>query len=489
MILKKWYSRILVRAWNSPTLMTWGSRLARALNIFWVLPLIVTSFSQEEIKLWYSFAAFWGLIGIADLGFNNTFIRFLSFSLVTKAKQTIPNNSTYNFCIEEIIPVMKRVYLWLTILFSFGVFCTFFVFDDNIYNTPTPDKSLGAFIVIAIGAIVFIYGNFFISFLLGINKVAIVMRWDALSNIASVFTSITVLSQGGGIFELAISQQAWVLFNVLRNFWLSYQNDSFKNYIKAPFKANLLKQAFNKAWKSGLGVFMIYGLGQVLAIYYSLVSNTTLGAAYLLTLNILRQVDVFAQAPFYSKLPLFSQLRAKGDLIQVIKKAQWSMKWSHSVLLLGFLGLSLFGNVLLELLNSKIQLVTEPVFFVMCLGLLFERFGAMHIQIYTTTNKIIWHIANGITGIITICSVLLLFPKLDVIALPLSILIGNAGFYSWYSAMHSYNSLKTNLLQFELKVWPIPITFFILFCTSSYLSYYYPEVLKNYVQSIIQLFG
>ena len=31
-----------------------------------------------------------------------------------------------------------------------------------------------------------------------------------------------------------------------------------------------------------------------------------------------------------------------------------------------------------------------------------ERVGALHIQLYSMTNHIVWHIANGVTGILLI---------------------------------------------------------------------------------------
>jgi len=85
------------------------------------------------------------------------------------------------------------------------------------------------------------------------------------------------------------------------------------------------------------------------------------------------------------------------------------------------------------------------------MGLAFfvERYGAMHLQLYSTTNHIIWHIANGIAGSIYILISLLLFKLVDVYAFPLGLISGYLGFYSWYSAIYSYRAFKLNFINFE----------------------------------------
>lgn len=465
--------------------MTWGSRVARALNIIWVLPLIVTRFSGEEIKLWYSFTAFWTLASVLDLGFNATFIRLLSYSVANK--NATNQSEAFAFNAKELIPVMKLVYGALSLLMILAAGFAFFFLQKNIAATPNPEDSFLAFLVFGIGSSVFMGGNLFVSTLQGVNKVALVMKWDALSNFGSSVTSILVLSLGGGILELAIAQQFWIVLNVIRNRWLCQKEELYTLYRKVAFHYHTFLKAFQVAWKSGAGAFMSLGLSQVLALYYSMVSSTETGAAYLITLNILHQVNVFAHAPFYSKLPLLAQLRAKNDIQQLAERAQQGMQWSYVTLLMGFLGIGLFGSKLLELLGSNAQIVSPTVYFAMCIALLVERYGAMHIQIYTTTNHIIWHIANGISGLINLLAVFLLFSKLDVLAFPLGSLAGSLLFYSWYSAKHSYQSLPGSSWAFEKKVWLFPLPILLLFCASSASLVFYPEEVGQWLDHLFSV--
>jgi uncharacterized membrane protein YdcZ (DUF606 family) len=85
------------------------------------------------------------------------------------------------------------------------------------------------------------------------------------------------------------------------------------------------------------------------------------------------------------------------------------------------------------------------------LGLAFftERFGAMHIQLYSTTNHIIWHVGNGVSGTIYLVVSLVTLPRLGVFAFPLGMLVGYLCFYSWYAAWHVFRTFEMDFFRFQ----------------------------------------
>jgi hypothetical protein len=177
-------------------------------------------------------------------------------------------------------------------------------------------------------------------------------------------------------------------------------------------------------------------------------------------------VSQLSQAPFYSKLPLLARLRSEGNLekqIQVAKRGMTLAYWTYAI---GFIMLGLFATPLLKLIGSNAEFVTPLLWGIMGLSMFAERYGAMHIHLYSTTNHIIWHIATGVSGIIYLVVSLSLFSRIDVYAFPLGTLIGYLAFFSWYSAMHSYKFFGLNFWKFE-KFTMIPpllcILIFILF--------------------------
>jgi hypothetical protein len=87
---------------------------------------------------------------------------------------------------------------------------------------------------------------------------------------------------------------------------------------------------------------------------------------------------------------------------------------------------------------------------------LIERWGGMHMQLYSLTNHIVWHIANGITGTVMLSAAVLLFPQLGVIALPLAMLLAYSCFYTPYAIHLSRKHYGYALLAFEKKAIALP---------------------------------
>ena len=99
--------------------------------------------------------------------------------------------------------------------------------------------------------------------------------------------------------------------------------------------------------------------------------------------------------------------------------------------------------------TSNIIFVSPLLWVLMGYAFFAERYGAMHLQLYSVTNHIIWHIVNGISGLIYIFVSFLLFPFINIYAFPLGILIGYLSFYCWYSAKRSYGVFNLNFVNFE----------------------------------------
>ena len=80
----------------------------------------------------------------------------------------------------------------------------------------------------------------------------------------------------------------------------------------------------------------------------------------------------------------------------------------------------------------------------------------MHLQLYSVTNHIVWHIANGVSGLLMIGLSLVLFPALGLLALPLGMLVAYAGFYCIYCFGKSSKSFEFTLFSFERGVSLLP---------------------------------
>jgi hypothetical protein len=57
----------------------------------------------------------------------------------------------------------------------------------------------------------------------GLNEIALVRRWEAITSIAAVLTSFAVLLLGGRLLVLVAATQVWSALGALRNRFLCQQ--------------------------------------------------------------------------------------------------------------------------------------------------------------------------------------------------------------------------------------------------------------------------
>jgi len=465
-------TKYIYSLWNSPTLMTWGSFFSRALSLVVVLPLILTRFSTGEIALWYLFMTIISFQMLVDIGFAPTFSRVIAYAMggadIDDLKRPKNKNSGQaNWkTIELICSTMRVIYsrlgfCWTMLLIPFGTMALVKPVS-LVQNTQSAWIAWG---VILIVSTVTIRGNIYSAYLQGINQIALLRRWEAVSSFGAIITSFSVLFAGGGLLGLVIAHQSWQVFNILRNRWLSNTvNDGwFKHLAKNEIDKTVLAAVWPSAWRSGVGHFMSYGLIQASGILYAQIGTTASIASYLLALRLIQTVSEFSQAPFYSKLPAFARLFAEGKKEALVTRAQRGMRLSLWCYVAGFIGLGLAGQPLLKLIGSNADFPNNLLWSLLGLGFFTQRYGALHIQLFSVTNQIIWHISNGISGAIYIVVSLALIRPVGVYAFPIGLLIGYLCFHIWFPALHSYKTFGLRFIPFERAAMLGPLSALLLY--------------------------
>ena len=462
------YSKI----WESPTLMTWLSYLTRALSLLVVLPMILMKFTEAEISVWYLFSSVIALSSLLDFGFRTTFVRIISFAM-GGAKQvgifdgnTIINGRSNWYLIEKIFSVMKSIYFWLSIV----VFIFMLTFGTWSMKRPVSLLIIEKQAWIAWGVIIFstvikFYGTIYQNYLEGLNKVALVRKTESIISTGLIFLSIIVLYCDGGILQLIIVFQGFSLLNFLANFFIARRIEDKRliRFSKIPFNKDFFLQIWRPAWRSGISGLMSIGLTNLSGVLYAQIGSVHLVAGYLLALRIINQVKEVSLAPFYSKIPLMSRLRVEGNKKELISIAKKGMLISHSVFILSVIFVSIFSSYILELINSNVSFVTKDFWILLSFAFFVHRYGAMHMQLYLTTNDVKSHIADGISGLVFILVSYLLIRDFDIYAFPIGMIAGYLGFYAIYSAKLSLKNLALNFFNFELKALIFPLLIFALY--------------------------
>jgi O-antigen/teichoic acid export membrane protein len=227
--------------------------------------------------------------------------------------------------------------------------------------------------------------------------------------------------------------------------------------IKPSLDKEILRYIWPSVWRCGIGVLLTNGTIQGSSLVYSVVGDVKQVASYLLSLRIMRTIAQFSQAPFYSKIPRLAALRAQGAVSEQVSQARKGMRWAYWAYVLPFVLLGAFGQKLLLLIESNATLVSQSLWCLLGFALLIERYCGMHAQLYTTTNHILWHITNGITGLLFLLFSCSFFPFVGVYAFPIAIILSHLSFYAWYITKHSYKACSISFRTFDLPVFIPPL--------------------------------
>lgn len=464
------------KLWNSPTITSWMSYATRALSLFVVLPLILKRFDDGEVALWYLFSTIIALQGLLDMGFRNTFIRLISYAMggieeltaVVSAKVAVKTSGNPNWnLIGKIYANMAYIYGWLTVIviLVMSTLGSWSMVRPISFIQDAQAAWLSWMIIIIASAYKF-YGSIYSNYLEGLNKIALVRRWEALTSTASIGSSIIALFISDSLLLLVFINQLWVVLSVVRNYFLSraVENYQFKTIqIDYSFDRELFNKIWPAAWRSGISGFMSNGLNNLSSVLYAQIGSSASVASYLLALRIISQIREISMAPFYSKIPLYSKLRVQGDVQQLVKKAQKGMFLSHLVFIIGVITVGISANWIISLLKSDIKFIPSDLWLLLSAAYFIHRFGAMHMQLYLTTNHVISHIADGVSGIIFVTVSFVSINTLGLYAIPVGMLAGYLGFYAWYAAYFSIKSLSISFYNFEKSVTTIPLLLFIFY--------------------------
>lgn len=468
--------KFILKVWDSPVFATWSSFLSKSLYAVLLLPVITTVLSREEITIWLLFNIFIGLQNIGDLGFGVTFIRVMSYAMGGATsiadfdrKDNIRRKDGVNWELLERADNATRLILFYTGLAFILIISVagYFSLRKPISFAPDPGEAWISFILILITTFIRFNGNRYMIFLQGVNKVAMLRRWEAIISVFSIVSGFLVAITTRSLLWLIVNQQVWAIIQLLFNRYLCtiILDGRFRQFRSAGFDRELLSAIFPAAWKSWVGVLMSYGVVQASGLAVAQMGNSPSVTAYLFSLKILDIIKNFSNAPFYSKIPLYNRLFIEGDRPGLMSRVTFGMRFSLMTFVVTAVAAGLAGQPLLNLIGSNVTMVPAGIWIAMVTAYFLERYGALHLQLYSISNNIVWHIANGVSGLIFIGLSFLfaLVLKWGIISFPIALIISSIAFFNWYSAGKSYKYFDLNFKDFEYRTSFFPLIIMIVY--------------------------
>lgn len=450
------------RLWHSPTVMTWGSLASRLLGVTLVLPLVLVKFAPPEVVIWQLFIALYTMQMLFDFGLAPTFSRLLSYVRGGARMEDLANMRQQ----AKLAPVALRAadphvlahvfsaQRWLYARISGGVMLLFLVLGtlaliNPISQVADAHEAWTCWAVVLATSVFGFWGNGFAAALQGMDHIAVARRWEIAFALGQITSATCVLLADGGLLALVIANQIWLVLGAIRNRMLLRRLHPELFAQPAQAHRDVLAVLWPAAWRSGIGVLMSQGIIQASGLIYGQLAAPAEVASYMLALRFVTMISQFSQAPFYSKLPLLAQLQAQGQTQQQLDVASRGMRLSHWVFVMGAVGVAIAADVALRLIGSHTPFVSPTMWLLVCAAFFAERLGAMYLQLYSTTNHIVWHIANGVTGLLMLGFGVVLYPIIGIVAFPMAMLAAYLGFYTWYAIRLSAKAFQFRWLSFE----------------------------------------
>ena len=453
-------------------MMTWASFAARTLSLVLVLPLVLRSFSAEQITVWYLLSSLVALQFLIDLGFTSTFTRIVAYAMggakelsAFMAGTATPSTSGPNWpLLTAIYSCMRTIYARLgwALLLVLGLGGTAALLRP-VGRLDDPLSGWISWGVVLVTTVVSFRANVYAAFLQGTNHVALTRRWEAMFSIASILCSFVTLLLNGGLLALVVVHQIWMVLTAFRNYRLAgvVMEGRYRNIPPARMQPEVVAVVWPAAWRSAVASLMSFGLIHLSGIVAGQHKDSVQAASYLLGLRLMQMVNSIAQAPFYSKLPAFGQMFARGENARLVQSVSRSMRLAHWSFVIPFAVGGLAGPKMLALIHSQTPFPSSLLWGLLGAAFLIERYGAMHIQLFSLTNKILSHVANGVSGGLALGIAWYLYPRLGMPALPLAMAIGYALFYAWYCPVLSYRAFGLRFPAFEFRTMLPPAVVFV----------------------------
>lgn len=430
--------------WHSPMLMTWAGTTARLSGLLILLPLVMTIFSVEETALWFLFSTILSLQALVDFGFSATFVRFVAYSNSSGISDDGKNGKLLRdhvpkYATSTVVGNMRYIYARLSVvwLLFLGILGSLAV-ARAVASIETPAIGWLSWVIITVSSGLCFRGGMHVSYLRGMEYVALHQRWEIVMGLGTTGLGCAVLLGGGGLLELVITNQ----FGGLLRYYIYRHLAEKRAPVHAWKKSDkaMFDTLWAAVWRSGLGVLASFGTIQMAGVFYAQVASPKELASYLLAVQLIQRARIFAYVPFSSRIPDMSRMYANGDHLLLLELSGKAIQLSTLVFLASALIIGFSGDYLLEFVGSNTPFVAAGVWWLLALAYLFELNGAMHIQLYSTSNHIVWHIVAGVSGLLMLIIMPVTFSLYGIIGLPMGICIAYAIFYMPYSMFLSYRA-------------------------------------------------
>ena len=252
----------------------WGNNISRILSLLVITPLVLTIFTTSEVS---SFIVLGALI---DFGFSPVFVRLVSYA-AAGSKSLDPNEDTpeinENVKIEINWIILEKLSGSMNVIYTVLSFVLFlllstlgsYLISKQLLLMEDPNYYWSAWRVMCCGLSIGFYGKRYDSLLRGLNFITLVNRWDILTNLITGVSLLAVLLFGGGILELVLCTQFWVVINIYikRNKTKSVHDGRLSKFISYCIEKSIFNKIWSPSWRTAIITINSHVLTQLSVLF------------------------------------------------------------------------------------------------------------------------------------------------------------------------------------------------------------------------------
>lgn len=441
-----------------------------------LLPLALTHFDIGRVLVWQLQASIIMMLIWIDFGISPTFSRFIAMARggasIGRLRHVAPDSSYGSQVSEqddrkvdlpELVGTLVLVNAGMAVigtLLAGGIGTASIA--GPIAGLDSPTEGWVAWTLTAASLPLLLLNGVNTAVLIGFDRITTLRRIEMVVGLGQILTTCVAIAVTSNIAVVAASNTfgAVCMFTANRHFAQRALHDAGAHSGR-PSHA-YLKPAWAAGWRSGVGMFFSTGLIQGSGMVMPLLAPAEISAAYLLILRLITLASQISQAPFYTRLPQMNKALAEGRRDATAKMAEAGMVRAFWALTLSLLALIFVAPLVLRLIGSSVQIPDPTLAILMSFAFFAERYGAMHMQLYTLSNHVIWHWVNGLTGMIMALACVALWPFLECFAMPVALLIAYAGFLCPYISTKALRFIQMQRWSFDRNTVLLPFVTLVL---------------------------
>ena len=453
---------MLKKIFHSSILNSWFSNIIVIISMLIAIPFVITKLSIEEVNVWFLFATIVSLTQGVVLGFSATFSRFISYvyagvslNEVTtlKEKNHISHSEINILELEQILNVVKPLYFILSIVFFFLLsFMGYFFLSKPISMMQNSTEGWYAWFTVLFTSGIVLYLNFYQVFLDGINKVALVQRIIGIINFFGIFIILLVLIFIPSLFSITIIYQFILLVVSITIAYFSK-----KNMNELALNINIYsfdKNIFFLIWKTARKSLYTTILASIVKHISSLIVAQLLppaqSASFQFVKRIFDVIERFTATTFQSKIPMLSRLRGRGDIRSFSKTLAKTQYITYSVFLVGYSIFLLFGDLIVNLIDSTIQL-NNILIIAFGFSILITRWTGMNLAVSNQANNVVEHLAISVSSVIYFLLIYIFIDDISVYIFPIAQIFAMF-LISPFVVKQVYQTFNSDFLIYESKI-------------------------------------